>query len=104
MTENEATVVWNNTKELQCELLLTDGRRIGELRYRLEPDAVAFVYIDIDPAYEHRGFGTRLVEGALRDLRSRGKSVIPVSALVADYMRRHPEYADLIAADPAVPD
>ena len=104
MTEPVATYAWNNTKELQYELHLTDGRRIGEIRYRLEPQAVALVYIDIDPAFEHRGFGTRLVAAALRDLRSRGKSVIPICPLVVDYIRRHPEYASLVVADPAVPE
>jgi len=100
----DGTVVWNNTHELQYELLLTDGRRIGTIRYRLEPDAVALVHTDIDPAYEHHGFGTRLVAAALRDLRNRGKSVIPVCPLVADYIRRHPKDADLVAVDPVVPE
>jgi predicted GNAT family acetyltransferase len=104
MTELDASVVWNNAKELRYELLLTDGRRIGEIRYRLEPGAVALVYIDVEPAYEHRGFGTRLIAAALRDLRSRGEAVIPVSPIVADYIRLHPDDADLVASDPAVPD
>ena len=104
MTDLQASFVWNNTNELQYELLLTDGHRIGKLRYRREPGAVALVYIDIDPAFEHRGFGMRLVAGALRDLRNRGKFVIPVCPLVADYIHRHPEYADLVATDPAVPE
>ena len=104
MTEREPTYVWNNVDELQYELHLTDGRRIGYIRYRLEPEAVALVYIDIDPGFEHRGFGTRLVAAALRDLRSRGKHVISISPLVADYIRLHPEYADLVVADPAVPE
>jgi uncharacterized protein len=101
MTELEATIVRDNPAELRCELLL-DGHRIGEIRYRLEPDAVALVYTDIDPAYEGRGFGTRLVE--LRNLRERGKHVVPLCPLVASYIRRHPEYTDLVATDPAVPE
>jgi predicted GNAT family acetyltransferase len=104
VTERDATYLWNNTNELRYELHLTDGRRMGEIRYRLEPEAVALVYLDIDPEFERRGFGTRLVGAALRDLRGRGKAVIPISPLVGDYIRRHPEYADIVVADPAVPE
>src|SRR5262249_37984102 len=56
---------------------------------------------EIDPAYKGLGLGTRLVEGALRDLRKRRARVIPICPLVAGYIRRHPEYADLVADDRA---
>ena len=103
MTAIETTTVRNNPSELRYELLL-DDRRIGEIRYRVERDAVALVHTDIDPAYEGHGLATRLVEGALRDLRERGLRAIPICPLVVAYIRRHPEYADLVADDPALPE
>jgi len=103
MTATETTTVRDNPSELRYELLL-DGRRIGEIRYRVEPGAVALVHTEIEPAYEGRGLATRLIEGALRDLRARGLHVIPICPLVAAYIRRHPEYAELVADDPAVPE
>jgi predicted GNAT family acetyltransferase len=102
MGDLQNTAVRDNPAELRYELLL-DGRRIGEIRYRLEPDAVALVHTDIDPAYEGHGLGTRLVEGALLDLRDRGRRIIPICPLVTGYIRRHPEYADLVVQDPAPP-
>jgi uncharacterized protein len=97
------TSVRDNPSELRYELLL-DDRVVGELRYRLEPGAVVLVHTEVDPAYEGHGFGTLLVEEALRDVRERGLRVVPICPLVRSYLRRHPEYAELVVADPAVPD
>jgi uncharacterized protein len=99
----EEVVVRDNPTELRYELLL-EGRRIGEIRYRTEPGAVALVHTDIDPAYEGHGLATRLVAEALRDLRSRGLRVIPICPIVSAYISRHPEYADLVTDDPMVPE
>lgn len=103
MTGVEALTVRDNPAELRYELL-QDGRRIGEIRYRLEGDAVALVHTEIDPASGGHGLGMRLVEEALDDLRQRGRRVIPICPLVARYIRRHPEYAELVAQDPAQPE
>jgi uncharacterized protein len=103
MTMPQATTVRDNRSELRYELLL-DGRVIGEILYRVEPDAIALVHTDVDPAYEGHGLGTRLIEGALSDLRQRGTHVIPICPMVIAYLRRHPEYADLVVPDPAEPE
>jgi hypothetical protein len=50
------------------------------------------------------GVGSRLVRGALDDIRSRGLRVAPVCPFVADYLRRHPEQRDLVVRDPATPE
>jgi uncharacterized protein len=103
MTTVETATVRDNPSELRYELWLGD-RRIGEIRYRVEGDAIALVHTEIDPAYEGQGYATRLVEGTLRDLRERGKGVIPICPVVIAYIRRHPEYDDVVARDPAVPE
>ena len=95
--------VTDNEHELRYELDL-DGRVVGELRYRREPGAVALVHIDIEPRCEGRGLGSRLVEGALDDVRARGLAVVPHAPFVVDFIRRRPEYASLVTVDPAVPE
>jgi uncharacterized protein len=91
--------MWDNPAELRYELLL-DGQRVGEIRYRIEGDSVALVHTEIDPGYEGHGFGTRLVEEALLDLREQGRPVIPICPLVRRYIDRHLEFADLVVRDP----
>ena len=95
--------VRDNRSELRYEAL-AGGDLLGQIRYRIEPGLVVLVHTDVAPAAEGKGVGSRLVEGALTDIRSRGLRVVPICPFVADYIRRHPEHADLVADDPATPD
>jgi predicted GNAT family acetyltransferase len=98
----DASVI-DNAQELRYELHL-DGVFVAEIRYRLEPGARVFVDVDVEPRLEGHGLGSRLVKGALDDLRARGLAVVPHALFVADFIKRHPEYSDLVAADPEVSD
>jgi predicted GNAT family acetyltransferase len=93
----------DNPAELRYELEV-DGTLAGILRYRTEPGLVVLVHTDVDPAFEGRGLGGRLVAGALDDIRARGLRVVPHCPFAAAYIRRHPEYADLVGVDPAISD
>ena len=95
--------VRDNPSELRYELLDGDAV-IGEIRYRREPGAVALVHTEVEPSYEGTGAAGQLVEEALRDLRERGLGVIPICPYVRAWLRRHPEYAELVVADPSAPD
>jgi predicted GNAT family acetyltransferase len=95
--------VVDNPAELRYELEV-DGVLAGIIRYRTEPGVVVLVHTDVDPAFEGRGLGGRLVAGALDDIRDRGLRVVPHCHFAAMEIRRHPEYADLVGVDPAVSD
>src|SRR3954454_1733019 len=103
MTGPTDVSVIDNAEELRYELHL-DGVFVAEIRYRIEPGARVLVDVDVEPRLEGQGLGTRLVEGALDDLRARGFAVVPHALFVADFIKRHPEYSDLLAADPQVSD
>jgi predicted GNAT family acetyltransferase len=75
------------------------GRRAGILTYRRRPDGVVLVHTEVDREFEGRGVGSRLVAGALDDLRARGVGVVPRCPFVAAFVERHPEYRDLVVAD-----
>jgi uncharacterized protein len=92
--------VSDNTEESRYELLLGD-RVVGTIAYMTEPGAVVLIHTEVDPAFEGRGFGSRLVAGALDDIRARGLSLVPLCRFVSSYLRRHPEYGDLVARRPA---
>jgi uncharacterized protein len=93
--------VSDNPDELRYELH-ADGELAGHIRYRRLPGAVALVHTEVDP--RRKGLGSELVRGALDDLRARGLNVVPVCPFVGAYIRRHPEYADLVTADDATPE
>ena len=82
--------------------ILRGDELVGEIRYRIEPGAIVLVHTDVAPSAEGQGIGSRLVAGALDDIRSRGLRVVPVCPFVTAYLRRHPEQRDLVVPDPAV--
>jgi predicted GNAT family acetyltransferase/glutaredoxin len=86
-----ATVV-HVPEESRYELRLGD-RRLGFAAYRRLENTIAFTHTEIDSACEGRGFGTRLVRGALDDARSRGLDVLPLCSFVAAVARRYPAHA-----------
>jgi uncharacterized protein len=95
--------VRDNPTELRYELL--DGETlVGLIRYRLEPNAIALIHTEVEPAHEGQGLAGVLVQGALDDIRARGLRLIPICPYVRSWLGRHPEYADLVTRDPAAPD
>jgi hypothetical protein len=93
----DATVV--NVREAHRYELVLDGERIGELAYRQRKGRIAFTHTNVNPAYEGRGFGSRLAEAALADARRQGLAVVPLCPFIAWYIEQHPEHEALVAAD-----
>lgn len=100
-TENIA--VQDNPGKSRYELVL-DERVVGEILYRLAPDHVVLLHTEVLPSVEGKGLGARLVAGALDDIRARGLHAVPFCPFVRSYIRRHPDYADLVVRDAEVPD
>lgn len=71
--------------------------RVGLIAYHVRDGAVVMSHTEVDDAYEGRGIGSRLVAGALDDVRSRGLKVVPSCRFVSAYIDDHPKYADLVA-------
>lgn len=59
--------------------------------------AVDLFHTEVDPRLRNRGLGAVLVRAVLDDLRARGDRVIPTCPFVAAFIRRNPEYEDLLA-------
>ena len=88
--------VSDDSASSRYELRLGD-RLVGTIEYVRRGDAVVLAHVGVDPEFRRRGFGSRLVAGALDDIRSRRLSVVPACPFAARYLRRHPEHADLVA-------
>jgi len=78
--------------------IVVDGEVAGFAEYRVRPDALAFTHTEV--LVEGRGLGTRLVKGVLDDVRASGGMIVPLCPFIAAYIKRHPEYEDLIAPRP----
>jgi predicted GNAT family acetyltransferase len=99
----ENIAVQDNPGESRYELLL-DEHMVGEILYRPAPNHVVLLHTEVLPSLEGKGLGARLVAGALDDIRARGLRVVPFCPFVRSYVRRHPDYADLVVRDVGVPD
>jgi uncharacterized protein len=64
--------------------------------YRLTPSTVIITHTETPPALRGRGIASELVKGALELIRADGLKVVAGCAFVVDYLRKHPEYADLV--------
>ncbi|MCX9192087.1 N-acetyltransferase [Carbonactinospora thermoautotrophica] len=79
--------------------LHVDGELAGFVQYRIEDGTVVLVHTEVDPGFEGRGLGSTLVRATLDDARANGRSVLPLCSFIARYVRRHPEYVDLVVPD-----
>ena len=90
--------VVDNPERHRYELRVGD-RVAGIVQYATEPGTVVLVHTEIAPSVEGEGLGSKLVAGALDDIRARGLEVVPLCPFAAAYIERHPEYVDLVERD-----
>ena len=76
--------------------MTVDGR-MAIAAYVDEGGARVFTHTLVPPEIGGHGVGTRLIKGALADVRARGLKMVPQCPFVAAYMERHPETRDLLA-------
>ena len=93
------TTVVDNAAELRYELRL-GAEVVGQIRYATEPGLVFLIHTEVAESIDGKRLGSVLVRGALDDIRARGLRVVPVCPFVVAYIRRHPEYGDLVEQNP----
>jgi uncharacterized protein len=62
------------------------------------PGVVEYYSTYVPPANRGEGIGSRLVQAAVDHARAEGLRIIPSCWYVAQWLREHPEHADLIFA------
>lgn len=68
-----------------------------ELDYQLDGQVVRMTHTGVPPQLEGRGIAAALVQAALGWARAQGYKVVPLCSYVQVYVRRHPEWQDLLA-------
>lgn len=89
----------HNEADSRYELRDGDGAEIGFAEYRLADTAAGavavFHHTVVTPALRNQGYGERLVQGALDDVRARNLRVRATCWYVDQFIVEHPDYADL---------
>ncbi len=76
---------------------LDSGGETAIAAYRRAGDVLSFTHTEVPEALEGQGVGSRLVAGALADVRAQGLKLEPLCSFVRHYVETHPEVQDLIA-------
>ena len=72
------------------------GQLAAYAEYNVLANALLFTHTETLPGFEGRGFGSKLAAFALDEVRRRGIGAVPVCQFIAGFLRKHPEYQDLV--------
>jgi len=78
---------------------VVDGEVAAFAEYNLLKNGVMFTHTEVLPQHEGKGLGSKLAKVALDQVRERGTHAIPVCQFIAGYIRKHPEYVDLVSPE-----
>ena len=87
----------DNKSQDQFEMV-TDGF-LSKIEYKIMGNKIFLTHTEVPHELEGRGVGSRIVKAALEEVESRGLKLIPLCPFVASYIKRHPEWEKLLAAD-----
>ena len=75
---------------------LDTDRHTALAYYTMEPGVITFTHTEVPQELSGRGVGSRLVRGALEQVRAQGLRVVAKCPFVSAYMGKHPEFNDLL--------
>ena len=90
------TDIVNNKPHHRYELAI-DGH-IAATYYKIDAGVITFIHTEVPPELSGKGIGSKLIQGALDQLRAEGLKVIAQCPFVKAYIDKHPDYADLLQA------
>lgn len=75
---------------------LAVGDEVATLAYTRDGNRISLDHTEVPPSLEGRGLGSRLARAGLEHARAHHLRVIVYCPFVRAYLKRHPEYADLV--------
>jgi hypothetical protein len=93
--DHTGVVVTDVVEKSRFEITV-DGALAGFADYKALSGRLVILHSEIDDAYQGRGLAGTLTRAALDSIRERGLLVTPRCPYTAAYIRKHPEYVDLV--------
>jgi uncharacterized protein len=97
MSSDLNNIVVNNNSRAKRYEVVVDGA-LAMIEYGLVDQSIVFTHTEVPKALEGQGIAQKMAQTAL-EARAQQRMVVPLCPFVAAYIRRHPEYQDLV--DPA---
>lgn len=77
--------------------LLLGDVDVGYIEYdRVGDVSILIKHTEVLTGHEGRGYGSMLVQHALDHIRAQGRTVVPICPYALNWVRRHPEYHDVV--------
>jgi predicted GNAT family acetyltransferase len=86
------------TQESDRFSIEVDGKKVGFTEYADRDGQRIFLHTEVSDEFGGRGLATLLVNDALQATRDAGLRIVAVCPMVAGFVAKHPEFADV--ADP----
>lgn len=86
--------VRDNRAEQEFEMDVGGHRAVAA--YQRENGRIVFTHTVVPPEIEGRGVASKLIRAGLDSARDQGLRVVPQCTFVAAFIRKHPEYRDLL--------
>lgn len=75
-----------------------DGK-IAIIEYNRKKDKIYLIHTEVPPEMEGKGIASSLVKQVLQQIKDEGLYVIPRCPFIAAYIKRHPEWNEIVAND-----
>lgn len=98
MEENQEEIIFGHDEERQT-FEAKVGKFRAELEYRSNKEGKIFLSnLEVPPQLESTEVDVKLLVHVFDYIRDNNMRMIPVSSFVKSYLKRHPEYMDLVAS------
>lgn len=94
---DESVSVRHNEAKARYEIFVGD-ELAGFTDAHASGDLVSFPHTEVDERFQGRGLASTLIEQALDDVRSKGKTIRTSCPFVRDFLDKHADYRDLLTA------
>lgn len=79
--------------------MMTDGKLSFVEFQQADDETLALVHTEVHPDLEGKGVGSKLVKSVLDYARNSNLYIMPYCPFVTAYLKRHPDYQDLVKPD-----
>jgi uncharacterized protein len=86
------------TKEADRFTISVDGGIAGFTETKDSDNQRTFPHTEVDDAFQGRGLASILIGEALQQTKDAGLRIVPVCSMVQAYVKKHPEFDDVVDA------
>lgn len=96
MTTDKTGAPTEVTAEADRYTIAVEGRTVGLAEFADRDGQRVFTHTEVDSDFEGRGLATILIGEALQKTRDAGQRIVAVCPMVANYVGKHDELADVV--------